>query len=905
VATLRELIVRLWATFRRNPRDTQLEEEMQAHLALAAEDLERRGHSREDARRAARLQYGSAAQAMDAMRDQRSLPWLEHLGRDVRHGLRGLRRSPMFTIVAVLTLGLGIGANTAIFAVVYGVLLKPLPYPNAERLVSVGHVARAVQSGDTAITGRNVSPSMYFTYRDESRTFESIGLWSTGGQSVTGVGEPEQARTLWVTYGALQALDVQPMIGRWFSEADDTQGPGPNPVILTYGYWQRKFGGDKSAVGRTLTIDSRPAQVVGVMPAHFNFFTFDPEIILTMPLDRRQAALGQGGFHGFARLKPGVTMAEASADMERVLPIWLNAWPPGRGPGREVFASWHIGPALLPLKNDVVGNIGEMLWLLMGTIGIVLLIACANIANLLLVRADGRRQEFALRAALGAGRAIIARGLLVESLLLGVMGAGLGLLLSFGGLQLLIKLGPSQLPRLRELSIDFVVFAFGLGASLLASLVFGSITAFKFSSTTDGPKGIGVRGASASKERQAARNVLVIVQVALALVLLVSSGLMIRTFQALNHVHLGFGEGKTIQTARIWFPASLAQEPKRMTQEQHDILDRIASVPGVTAAAFASFVPMEGRAFSIPILAEDHTYEPGKMPPGRRGKFISPGYFRAMGTQMIVGRDITWTDINEHVNVAVVSESVARDLWGDPAAAIGKRIREPDPENRSVWREVVGVVEDVHEDGPLKKAPPMVYWPGLMQAFLGNTFSGTPAIVFIVQSERAGSESLVNDVRKAVWSVDPNLPVFLVNTMQQLYDRSIAQTSFALVLLAIAGTMALALGIIGLYAVISYIVSQRSKEIGIRLALGANPAQLKRMFVTRGLALGGIGVAIGLAVAVPFSHLMSSLLFGISPLDLTTYLAVFGILVSASGVASYVPARHAAMIDPVITLKAE
>jgi putative ABC transport system permease protein len=388
--------------------------------------------------------------------------------------------------------------------------------------------------------------------------------------------------------------------------------------------------------------------------------------------------------------------------------------------------------------------------------------------------------------------------------------------------------------------------------------------------------------------------------VALALVLLVSSGLMIRTFQALNNVHIGFGEGKTIQTARIWFPTSLAREPKRITQVQHDILDRIASVPGVTAAAFASFVPMDGRAFSVPILAEDHTYEPGKMPAGRRGKFISPGYFRAMGTQMIAGREITWADIDEHANVVMVSENFARELWGDAAAAIGKRIREPDPQ---IWFEIVGVVEDVHEDGPLKKAPSMVYWPILMKN--GDTFVGTPAIVFIVQSDRAGSASLVNDVRKAVWSVDPNLPLFLINTMQELYDRSIAQTSFALVLLAIAGTMALTLGIIGLYAVISYIVSQRSKEIGIRLALGADPARLKRMFVTRGLALGGIGVAIGLAVAVPFSHLMSSLLFGIGPLDLTTYFAVLGILVTASGVASYVPARHAAMIDPVITLKAE
>ena len=828
--------------------------------------------------------------------------WMDRLAYDLRYAFRGMRRRPGFTAAVVLTLALGIGANTAIFSVVYGVLIKPLPYPNADELISIWHTAPGLRAGDMG-----VAPTLYFTYRDENCAFQNIGLWSSGGQSVTGLGEPEQARTLWVTYGTLQALGVQPMLGRWFSEADDTPGtPGPDPVIITYGYWQRRLGGDQNVIGRRMMVDSRPSEIVGVMPAGFRFVGFDPEILLTQRLNRAGLTLsGPGGYRGLARLKPGMTLADATADVRRILPIWTNAWPVPPGASLQALKDWRITPALRPLKNDVVGSVADVLWVVMGTVGLVLLIACANIANLMLVSADGRRQEFAVRSALGAGRWRIAKELLVESSVFGLTGGALGLALAYAGLKLLVAIGPANLPRLHEISIDPVVLAFALTVSLLSSLLFGSIPAVKYTSSAGVALGGGMRGASASRDRNRSRNVLIVVQVALALVLLVASGLMIRTFQVLRHVNNGFTEAKEIQTARIWFPASLVREPERYTHMQHDILDKIASIPGVTSAAFTGSVPMDGRLSESVVPAEDKTTYAEGTSLVRRFKFVSPGYFQTMGTRLVAGRDMTWPDIDGRRKVAVISENFAREFWQEPPAAIGKRIREWGVKGDPVWREVIGVVEDVREDGPMQKAPSIVYWPVLMDNFFRVPVLGTPAIAFVIRSDRAGSESLMGEVRQAVWSVNPNLPVFLVSTMQQLLDRSLAQTSFALVMLAIAGAMALGLGIIGLYGTISYVVSQRTREIGIRLALGAKPSAVKGMFLLYGVVVAVVGIGIGLAASFALTRLMSSLLFGIDRVDRPTYLAVLGGLLVAAALASYIPARRAATIDPAETLKFE
>jgi putative ABC transport system permease protein len=375
----------------------------------------------------------------------------------------------------------------------------------------------------------------------------------------------------------------------------------------------------------------------------------------------------------------------------------------------------------------------------------------------------------------------------------------------------------------------------------------------------------------------------------------------------LRNVQPGFARPAEIQTARIWIPPTQIREAQRFTRMQHDILDKIAAIPGVTAAAIASNVPIDGRSSGAdPIIAEDHNDPAANPPPIRRFKFVSPGYFHTMGTQMIAGRDITWTDIERTIKVVVISANLARELWKEPIAAIGKRIREPAPGNGPpVWREVIGVVEDVYENGPHQKAPGMVYWPIMMDYFYGAPIYGTRAIAYVVRSERAGTENFLGEVRQAVWSVNANLPVFLVSTMKELYDRSLAQTSFTLVMLAIAGLMALTLGLIGIYGVIAYTISQRTREIGIRIALGAEQRELKTMFVRRGLMLAGIGVVIGLSAAAGVTRFMASLLFEISPLDATTYAAVLFVLLTAAALASYMPARRASSIDPVAAIKAE
>ena len=843
----------------------------------------------------------------------------DSVGRDLRYSFRSLLRRPTFTLAAVLTLALGIGANTAVFSVVNAVLLKPLSYPQSNELVSLQHVAPGLNSGALGL-----SPDLYFTYRDENRTFEHLGAFTDGGATVTGVGDPEQARIRLVFDGALQALGVQPMLGRWFSEADHApQAAGPvfqlgNTVILTYAYWQRKFGGDPSVIGRSMSIDSRPTEIVGVMPAGFRFLNMTPEaeLILPVQLDRSRVVLaGFGGLQGIGRLKPGVTLADAQADAARMLPIWLDAWPaaPG-GAQRDAVANWRVAPAFVSLKDTIVGNIASTLWVLMGTIGAVFAIACANVANLMLVRADARRQEFAVRAALGAGRARIAKELLVESTVLGALGGAAGLALAYVGLRLLVAFGPTSsagnpttvLPRLQEISIDPSVLAFVIVASLVSSVLLGSIPALKHAAQNAAPLAA-ARGATASRERHRARNALVVAQVALALVLIVCSGLMFRTFSALRAVDPGVSRPEAVQIARILILPAISTDPERTTQIQRQILDRLAAIPGVEAASFGFGAPMEGTLRTPPnaLYVEGQRYEAGETAPMRRFQYVAPGYFATVGTRMVAGRDITWPDIDAGGKVAVISEGLARELWGEPAAALGKRVRESRPDAPGIWRDVIGVVRDVHEDGVNLDAPRLVYWPVRLESFNGQPKFAMPAIAYVVRSERAGTASFAAEINRAVWAVNADLPVFLVRTVQDLYGGYLAQTSFTLVMLAIAAAMALGLGVVGIYGVMAYVVSQRTREIGIRLALGAQPAALKRMFVLDALARVAIGVVVGLVAAFALTRLMSSLLFGIGPLDAPTYLAALGVLLAAAAFASYVPARRAASIDPIETLKTE
>jgi predicted permease len=893
--------------FRRSSWDRDRAAELRSYLEIETDENVARGMSPDAARRAAHLKLGNPVRIREEIYRMNTIGPLETFGRDLRLALRGMRRRPGFTLAVVLTLALGIGANTAIFGVVDGVLIKPLPYPNAGELVSIKHLAPGLDASEL-----RMSPAQYFTYRDEGRVFQQIGVYSDGGTTITGIGEPEQARLLAVTSDVLPALGVRPQLGRLFTEADAKPGKGrfPPVVILSDAYWKRRFGGDRAVIGRRLIADSNPVEVIGVMPEGFRFLEMDPaaEVIALLPFDRSRTTIGGFGLSSLARLKPGKTIADANADIARMLPIWLNAWPVAPNtPGRQEYEKWKITPAVLPLKDDLVGGVADMLWVLMATIGMVLLIACANVANLMLVRSESRRQEFAVRTALGARRGDIVREVLVESLALSLIGGALGIALAYAGLAVVVATAPASLPRVEDISLDPRAVAFAIVVSLVSSILFGALPALKQAAQHGTPIVGGARGASTSRERQRTRNALVVVQVALALVLLIGSGLMIRTFVALMRVQPGFTPGDAVQTARVWVPPPQVPDPERVTRLQQEILDKVAVLPGVTAVAFASAVPMEGplRVWTQPVWVDGQGDTSGTTPPLRRIKTVSPGYFSAIGTRLIAGRDITWRDIYGRAKVVLVSENFARELWGTPAAALGQRVRDSAPASGDAWREIVGVVQDVHEDALYQVAPAFVYWPTMMENFGGNKIFTMRAVNLVIRSNEAGRESLMSGVRSAVASVNSTMPVFLVRTMKDLYDQSMARTSFALVMLGIAAAMALALGVIGIYGVIAYLITQRSREIGIRLALGAAPTQLKRMFVRQGLVLTAVGAAVGLLTAVALTQWMSSLLFGVGRLDPTTYAAVLGVLVMAAAMASYVPARRAAAVDPVETLTAE
>jgi predicted permease len=759
---------------------------------------------------------------------------------------------------------------------------------------------------------------MYLTYAEKNRAFQSLGVWVTTRSTVTGLAEPEEVRVIGISDGVLQALNVPPAAGRWLLAGDQVGATRPPPsvfrvyttVMLSYGYWRRRFGGDPSVIGRTMTVDSRPKEIVGVMPQGFRIVNAEADLIFPLAFDRGRITLAGFNYQGVARLRPGITIAQANADVAQMVPIWMDSWSDGPGTNSRVYETWKIAPALRPLKQEVVGSVTDVLWVVMATIGLVMLIACANVANLLLVRAEVRQRELSLRAALGASRGRIVRSLLVESVLLGLMGGALGVGLAYVGLRLLLAIGPANLPRLSEISLDWRTLGFTAVLSLVSSVLFGVIPALKYT----GPRisaalsSIG-RTASVSRERHRVRSVLVVVQVAIALVLLVSAGLMIRTFQSIRTVEPGFTQPERLQIMRFFFAASVAADPERVTRMQNDIQDKLSSIPGVTSAAFGSAMPMEGFGPNLGVVnfgairADDRTDPESDTPPVRLFKYASPGFFHSAGTRVVAGREITWTEVYGLRPAVLISENLARELWGTPTAAVGKHLRQrPD----MPWHEVIGVVQDVRENGLNQQAPAIVYWPS-MSAHL-NATAGQPnairGVTFIVRSERTGTEGFLSQVRQAVWSVNASLPVS-PRTMRDVYDQSLARTSFTLVMLAIAASMALLLGVVGIYGVISYMVSQRRREIGIRAALGAQHGELKRMFVRHGLVLAGIGVVVGLGAAAGLTRLMSTLLYGITPLDPVTFVAVPLVLVTATVLASYLPARRAASVDPVETLRVE
>ena len=888
--------------FTRLRRYNELSESIREHLDERIADLTDHGMTRKQAEQTARREFGNVMLIEQHSREVWQWPTVESIIADTKFALRRLRQSPAFALTVLLTLATGIGANTAVFSVIDSVLIRPLPYPKPEQLVSLHLNALGAPGLADFRDELRLSGSMYWTFTEHNRSFQSVGVWLPGTANVTGLAQPEEVRTAQISDGVLEALDVPPTAGRWLNAVD--QDPhGSKAVMLNYGYWQRRFGGDRSVIGRNIEIDSQPRVIVGVMPRGFRVVNHDFDVLVPLALDPHKQILAGFDYHGIARLREGVPIALANADVARLLNVWMDSWTNGRGSDPHFYLTWKIVPGLRPLKTEVVGNVGSVLWVVMGTIGVVMLIACTNVANLLLVRAESRQQEVAIRSALGAARSRIARELLIESVLLGLIGGAAGVGVAFAGLRLLVAIGPANLPRLSEIRLDALSLLFTLVLSLFAGLFFGSIPTLKYMRARIPTLHGAGRTASVSRERGRSRNVLVVAQVAMAVVLLVSAALMIRTFGQLRQVDPGFSDAPHLETMRIAIPATLIRDPMMVTHVQNSIVDKLAAIPGVNSVGFASAMPLQQIEPNWDdIYVEGKTYKNNEGPL-RLYNYVSPGYFHTAGTKIVTGRDFTWTDVYDTRPVGIVSEGMARESWGSAEAAIGKRFREYPS---MPWHEVVGVVQDVHMNGVAEAAPAIVYWPTLLHDFFGpGTFDATRSATFALHSSRAGTESFIVEVQRAVWSVNADLPVASIRTMQDIYAQSLDRASFTLVMLAIAGSMALALGIMGIYGVISYAVSQRTREIGIRLALGAQKGNLRWMFVRSAVVLTGVGVAMGLGAAAGLMGVMKSVLFGVSPLDPLTYTVVPCVLVLCATLASYLPAHRAATLDPAEALRSE
>jgi putative ABC transport system permease protein len=805
----------------------------------------------------------------------------------LRHAVRTLVRAPTFALATVVTLAVAIGAASAIFAVVDGVLLNPLPFPQPDRLIAVRHLTPTIDDDE-----HDGSPAFYFTYRDHNTTFESVAMWMPNTATVTGGGDPEEIRAVRATFEFLPTLRVEPLLGRRFTELDDTPG-SPGTVMLSYGYWQRRFGGKRDVVGQTLTIDGAPTEIVGVLPATFRFLEEQAEVLAPARPDRARAVAAGFGERLIARLKDGATLTSASADVARMIPLYYDAFLPPDA-SRDAADSRRLSPSLRPLKERVVGDLEEVLLVLAGTIGMLLAIACANIANLLLVRTEARRQELAIRAALGAGWGAIARSLLLESAALALLGGAAGLLLASAVLPALLALAGSTLPSALEIGIGANVVLFAAAVSLLCGALLCAIPIAKHAAprVVEALHGA-ARSMTAGRETHGARNTLVVVQVALALVLLIGAALMIRSFVALRAVDTAIHDPARVQTLRVFVPSASVPEFTRVVRMQNGIAERIAALPGVESVAYASRRPLLGDGPSGPFVFDDSPESAET-----EFRYASPGLFATLGTPLLAGRDFEWADAYENRAVAIISENIATERWGSAEAALGHTLGRNATAPQST---IVGVVGNIRHYGVDQRAPETVY---LTQSEFGAQFASR-TVFFFVRSERAGTPVFTEELHRTVWAVNPDLPLGSVEPLSAQYDRSLARRSLTLVLLAITSGMALLLGVVGIYAVIAYVLAQRTRELGIRLALGARAGTLKSMLVGQVLALVGVGIVLGLGGAALTTRLMESLLFGITPFDAATYAGVSAALLAVALLAGYLPVRRITRLDPMQSLRAD
>ena len=815
---------------------------------------------------------------------------------------RSLRRAPAFTATAALTLIVGIGASVAIFALVNGVLLRPLPYADPDRLVGTWHDLKGL-----SMPKANQTSAMYFTYVKHARSLEGLGLYQESAVNVSdprGGGEPQRITSASVTRSLLPVLGVNPLVGRNFTAAEDAPD-GPRVVLISEGLWRSRFGGDRAVLGRTLEVQGRTFEIVGVMPGRFRFPTSDTQLWLPLQLDPAEAFPGGFNYNGVARLKPGVTVEQAAREMAAVLPRIVEI-SPNLAPGvstQMLLDQAKPVPTLVPLQADVTGGVAKTLWVVAATAALVLLVACANVTNLILVRADARQRELAIREALGAGRGLVLGYFLAEAAVLAAIAGAVGTGVAALAVRALVSAGPAAIPRLAEVAVDGTAVAFAAVVSALVALVCSVIPALRIGRThLAHALREGGRGGTAGRVRQRVRSALVAAQIAFALVALAGSGLLLRTFQQLNAVRPGF-DPAGVQTFWMSLPGARYGSDTAVVRFYARLVERAQALPGVQSVGIASRLPLVGRGMNQnPFYPEDDAASyANRIPPLQIYTTIDGGYFKAMGIPLLAGRTFDRLEA-QRGDEAIISQATAVQFWKDSTGrtALGKRFRSLPTGS---WYTIVGVVGNARDTS--LAAPPMqaAYFP---QAVSADRFMGqTRSTMALVVKSAGDPTSLTTAVQRLVKELDPTLPLFDVRPMEAVARASMAQLSFAILVIGAAAAVTLLLGAIGLYGVMAYVVTLRTRELGVRIALGATPGAVVGMLTRQGVALTGIGIVAGLALFALVARWLRTMLYGVAPTDPVALAGAAALLVAVAALASWIPARRTARLDPAEVLRAE
>jgi putative ABC transport system permease protein len=802
---------------------------------------------------------------------------------DLRYGIRTLAKNPGFTIVAVLTLALGIGANTAIFSVVDAVLLRPLPYPDPDRLFMVYQTLQQDPAQNTGVSYPN-----YLDWTEQNQVFDSIAAARGNSLALSGQGEPTYIQTGSVTSNYFDVLRVRPLLGRNLRSSDDALDANP-VAVMSETLWRARFGADPALVGRTVTLDQHPITVVGIVPAYFHSSVPSAATQLWVPLGQDGVfsdMRGRRAGHYLAvlgRLKPGVTAARAQSEMTALEQRLAEQYP-------NENKGW--GVRIASLQADIAGNVRTALLVLWGAVGFVFLIACANVASLQLARAASRRKEIAIRVALGAGRQRLLRQFLTKSVLLSVIGGAVGLVLAFEALQGLIAWLPADLPRISEIHVDARVLAFGLVLSVVSGVIFGLAPAWHSTESRLAEALEGARGAGEGRTRHRARNIFVVAETALAIVLLVGAGLLIRSFARLQQVNVGFNPAQLL-TAQIGLPRAQYAKPEQWISFYKQTIERMNALPGAQEAAVAVPLPLSDSYINLAFAVEGRPPRTRSEAPTADFVAISPNYFHLMQVPLLRGREFSDADSESAPKVCVISSSLAQQLFPNESA-LGQRIVIGYPADAA--REIVGIVGDVKDSDLAARESAQVYVP-----FVQNPFWAADIAV----RAHGNPSALGGALREQIRAIDTALPVAYVLPMEEVIGSSIAQPRFRTTLLSLFGAAALLLAAIGIYGVLAYTVAQQTHEIGIRMALGANPGRVLRLVLARGLRLAGAGTAIGVLAALMLTQLLNSLLFGVNATDPVTFGAVAGLLLGVALLACYVPARRAMRVDPMAALRYE